>query len=139
MLSQVLSGLTLVRHAVAITLVMGAAGATVAGAVDVSQHSNDAVTTVSLSTSVTQTTQTNTNDLEAAVNACLATKDPASDACANAVTLSGLSSDVFWAKLAFSFKAQLAAKDEHGDTKTEPARSEKPDTAKTTTGELVGL
>ena len=29
MLSQVLSGLTLVRHAVAITLVMGAAGATV--------------------------------------------------------------------------------------------------------------
>ena len=83
--------------------------------------------------------QTNTNDLEAAVNACLATKDPASDACADAVTLSGLSSDVFWAKLAFSFKAQLAAKDEHGDTKTEPARSEKPDTAKTTTGELVGL
>lgn len=105
MLSQVLGGLTLVRHAVAITLVMGAAGATVAGAVDTSHAST--VTTNTVVSTTANTTQNDTKDLEAAVKACLGTKDPASDECAAAIDLSGLSADEFWAKVALSLNEQL--------------------------------
>src|SRR5438067_875485 len=144
MLSQVLSGLTLVRHAVAITLVMGVATATVAGAVDMSQ-SNAVRTVAPISTSsTTETSQTNTTDLEAAVNACLETKDPASDACTSAVALSGLSSETFWAKIALSLKAQLVVakrdkNDTKNDAKTETARTPRPENTTRTSGELVGL
>src|SRR5205814_6474882 len=141
MLSQVLSGLTLVRHAVAITLVMGVATATVAGAVDMSQ-SNAVRTVAPISTStMTGTTQTNTTDLEAAVNVCLETKDPASEACTSAVALSGLSSETFWAKIALSLKAQLVAtKSEKSETpKAEPTHAAKPESTIRTSGELVGL
>jgi hypothetical protein len=133
MLSQVLSGLTLVRHAVAITLVLGAAGATVASAVDVSHTST---VTNSVVSTTANTTNHNTTDLEAAVKACLGTKDPASDECAKAIELSGLSADEFWAKVALSLNEQLgrATNDKH-DQKTEP--SAKPEN--TNTRELIGL
>jgi len=139
--SQILSGLTLVRHAVAITLVMGAATATVAGAVDMSQNATvRTVPAISASTVTAEKTETNTTDLEAAVNACLETKDPASEACANAVTLSGLSSETFWAKIALSLKAQLVvAKGEKNAPKTDGTRTPKPENTTRTSGELVGL
>jgi len=134
MLSQVLNGLTLVRHAVAITLVMGAAGATVAGAVDVS-HTTTATSAV---VSTTATTKQNDNtDLEAAVKACLGTKDPDSDECVKAVELSGVPADVFWAKVAFSLNEQLGrAKNEKHDEKTEPTAKPHQDV---NTHELFGL
>ena len=134
MLSQVLSGLTVVRHAVAITLVLGAAGATVASAVDVSHGAT--VTTNSVVSTTANKTQNNTSDLEAAVKACLGTKDPASDECAKAIDLSGLSADAFWAKVALSLNEQLGRqKNDKQDQKTEP--SAKP--ANTNTRELIGL
>lgn len=118
MLSQVLSGLTLVRHAVAITLVMGAAGATVAGAVDASHAST--VTTTTVVSTTANTTQNDTKDLEAAppsakpehtntreliglVTACVASHERSSEPCAKALALSGLSADEFWAKVGAMF------------------------------------
>src|SRR5689334_22432345 len=106
MLSQVLSGLTLARHAVAITLVLGAAGATVASAVDVS-HASTVTTNAVVATTSTSKTNNDSTDLEGAVKACLGTKDPATDECAKAVDLSGLSADQFWAKVALSLNEQL--------------------------------
>lgn len=41
------------------------------------------------------------NDLSGAVRQCLESHDPASDYCANALTLSGLSSADFWPMIAF--------------------------------------
>src|ERR1051325_10860288 len=114
MLSQVLNGLTLVRHAVAIALVFGAAGATVAGAVDVS-HPSTVTTSAVVSTSTT-TKQNDNADLEASLKACLGTKNPDSDECVKAVELSGVPADVFWAKLAFSLHEQLGrAKNDKND------------------------
>ena len=140
MFAHVLAGLTLVRHAVAITLVLGAATATVAGAVDVSQNGTPGAVAPIAAATTNETTQTNTSDLEASVKACLESNDPASDACASAVALSGLSSEAFWAKLALSFKAQLAAVTrEKNDTKTEPKHTPKPEATTPATGELLGL
>ena len=131
MLSQVLSGLSLVRHAVAITLVFGAAGATVAGAVDVSHAS----TTTNIISTTTNATKDNTTDLEAAIKACLGTKDPASDECAKAVELSGLSTEEFWAKVALSLNEQLGrSKNDKHDQNSDP--SAKPNV---NTHELLGL
>ena len=134
MLAKVLSGLSLVRHAVAITLVFGAAGASVAGAFDVAP--SQSVTPVSVATTTNTTQNDNTTDLEAAVTACLATKDPASDECAKAVDLSGLSAGDFWAKVALSLNEQLGrAKNDKHDQK--PDASAKPQD--TNTHELIGL
>ena len=136
MIGSILHGLTIVRHAVAITIVMGAAGATVAGSVDMSgSHAAPAqarTTTVASSASTEKTTNA---DLEALVKKCLATKDAQSLACANAVDASGLSLENFWAKVALSLSAQLAAPVKTEKT-AEPVETAKPSTS---THELFGL
>jgi hypothetical protein len=132
MFDKILGGLTLVRHAVAITLVMGAATATVAGSIDVAPSA--AVQAAAMTTSATASTSTNknTSDLEAAIRACLATKDSQSAECLAALDQSGLSNEDFWAKLAFSLSEKVA-------TKSEPSHDAKLETAHPATGELLGL
>jgi hypothetical protein len=103
MFDKILGALTLVRHAVAITVVTSAAGAMVAGSADLSAGNTataatQATTTVAASTAATR----NSSELEALVKACLATKDPQSAECATAVEASTLSREDFWAKVAMS-------------------------------------
>ena len=134
MISQILSALTIVRHAVAITLVMSAAGAMVASSVDVSAESQvaqAATTPARAVVSVAATKNVTTSELEQLVKACLATKDPQSSDCAAAVDASGASSEAFWAKIAMSLNEQLdMAKSEHAAKTEEPKLTEttKPST-----------
>lgn len=135
MIKSIIHGLTIVRHAIAIVIVMGAAGATVAGAVDSSGDHAPAVAqsrTVTVTTSASNEKTTNT-DLDALVKECLATKDAQSAECAKAVDASGLSLEDFWAKVAMSLSAQLAAPE-----KKEPTTVETPRPT-TSTHELFGL
>jgi len=74
-LDKILGALTLVRHAVAITIVTSAAGAMVAGSVDVAAHTATASTQTVVS--ATETTKT-TAELSGLIAACLETKDPQS-------------------------------------------------------------
>ncbi len=140
MLSKILSALTLVRHAVAITLVTGAATAMVAGSLDVAPDAHT-TTNVTASTSATSTSTRNTTsgDLEAAVKACLATKDPQSLECHTALDLSGVSNEEFWTRLALSLNEQLARQTSTSSPKPEPTK--KPETTEPThpvvTGDLL--
>ena len=138
MIGNILHGLTIVRHAVAITIVMAAAGATVAGSVDTSAgHAAAAAPTRTATMTTSASNETTTSaDLEALVKECLATKDAQSLTCANAVDASGLSLEDFWAKVAMSLSAQLAAPEKNEPKSTEPVESAKPSTS---THELFGL
>ncbi len=142
MFSKILSGLTIVRHALAITLVTGAATAMVAGSLDVSGSQPAANVTASTNTTTLATSKnTTTSDLEAAIKACLASKDPQSLECNTALDMSGLPNEDFWAKLAFSLNEQVARS--KSTDKTEPSHTPKPETTKPRdegkTGELIGL
>ena len=132
MLDKIFSALTIVRHAVAITVVTGAAGAMVAGSADLSGTQHTAVVTNSTTTATTATTTH--GELEALVKACLESKDAESAACADALSASGLTTGEFWSKLALSLNEQLV---KHN------AETPKPETheTKTTvpTRELLGL
>ena len=140
MLSKIFSALTLVRHAVAITLVTGAATAMVAGSLDVAPDAHT-TTNVTASTNATSTStkNTTTSDLEAAVKACLATKDPQSLECHTALDMSGVSNEEFWTRLALSLSEQLARQTSTSSPKPEPTK--KPETTEPThpvvTGDLL--
>jgi hypothetical protein len=136
MISKIWNALAIVRHAVAITIVMGAAGATVASSVDASagHQVTQAATMPSVVVSVAATKNVTTNELEQLVKACLATKDPQSTDCATAVEASGLSSGAFWAKIAMSLNEQLVKAKSEQATKTEPKtepKTEQPKPAET--------
>ena len=143
MLSKILSALTVVRHAVAITLVTGAATAMVAGSLDVASSTNTTNVAASSTTStVTSSKNTTNGDLEAAIKACLATKDPQSLGCHAALDLSGVSNEEFWAKLAFSLNEQVARQSGQPNTATpKPEPTKKPETTEPThpvvTGDLL--
>lgn len=135
MFDKIFGALTLVRHAVAITVVTSAAGAMVAGSVDVVPQTAMASTT----TTVNSTETTKTTELSELVAACLETKDPQSAECAAASDASGLTHEEFWAKLAMSLSERV--------TKTGPKveapkiETAKPEGAKavTNTHELLSL
>lgn len=151
MFSKVLGALTIVRHAVAITLVTGAATAMVAGSVDVAGSRATAnVTSTMTGTTAASTKNTTSGDLDAAIKACLATKDRQSLECNTALDMSGLSNEDFWAKLAFSLNEQVTRSKttDKAEPRITPSRSPmsaspKPETAKPhddgKTGELIGL
>lgn len=102
MLSKIIGALSLARHAIALTLVTGAATAMVAGSVDVAS----AQPTAGVTSTTTASQHATSNELETLVKACLATKDPQSAECAKAVEQSGLSGEEFWAKVAMSLNEQ---------------------------------
>ena len=148
MFSKILSALTLVRHAVAITLVTGAATTMVAGSLDVASGSHPTTNVGASSTSTVETTTSSqnktTNDLEAFVKACLATKDPQSTACAQAIDKSGMSAPEFWATVAMYLHEQLTRQTSEKSTATpKPEPTAKPDAPAAThpvvTGELLAL
>jgi len=101
MIGNIFSVLNVARHAVAITLVTGAAGAMVAGASDVATHETQATQVASVASTQTVANKT-TSELAELVKACLATKDPQSGECAKAIEMSGLSVEEFWPKVAMS-------------------------------------
>jgi len=147
MFSKILSALTIVRHAVAITLVTGAATTMVAGSLDVasSAHPTTSATSSSTMTAATSSKNTTTDDLEAFVKACLATKDTRSAECAAAIDESGLSESDFWANVAMSLHEQLARQaSEHVTATPKPEPTKKPAETSSThpgvpTSELLGL
>ncbi len=145
MIGKILGALTVVRHAVAITLVTGAAGAMVAGSLDSSGYHQAAVAASTTTATVASANQT-TGDLETSVKACLATKDPQSLECAKAVDKSGFSREDFWANTAMSLSERVKQQSKT-DTKTEPTKTDtrtEPEPAETTkpnlpTRELLAL
>jgi hypothetical protein len=141
MLSKILGALTFVRHAAAITLVTGAATAMVAGSLDVASSSTTNVT-ANATTTVATSQNTTDSDLEAAIKACLGTKDPQSLECHTAQDLSGVSNEEFWAKLAFSLSEQVARQSPSQPAATpQPEPTKKPETTEPThplvTGDLL--
>lgn len=136
MLDKILGALTLVRHAVAITVVTSAAGAMVAGSVDVAAHI--ASTSTQTAVNATETTKT-TTELSELIAACLETKDPQSAECATAADASGLPREEFWAKVAMSLSERVAKTEPNPEApKTEAPKTEttKPST---NTRELLAL
>jgi len=135
-LDKILGALTLVRHAVAITIVTSAAGAMVAGSVDVAAHS--AATSTPTAGSATETTKT-TAELSELIAACLETKDPQSAECVNAASASGVSREEFWAKVAMSLSERVAKMEPKAETTKN--ESPKPESTKppTNTRELLSL
>jgi hypothetical protein len=141
MFSGILSALTVVRHAVAITLVTGAATTMVAGSLDVSGSHPTTNLTASSSISTTASTSNTSGELAALVKACLATEDPQSAECAQAIDKSGTDAPAFWAAVAMSLQEQLKrATAEHvtGTPKPEPTAKPESD-AHPITSELLGL
>ena len=142
MLSKILDGLMLARHAVAITLVTGAATAMVAGSLDVASAQSTATTTASSMTTTTASKNTTSNELEALLRACLATKDAQSAECAQAIEKSGKDAPEFWPYVALSLNDQLRrATSEHVTTTPKPEPTKKPETTGTSTasGQLIYL
>ncbi len=146
MLAKILSALTIVRHAVAITLVTGAATTMVAGSLDVASgsHPTTNVTASSTSTTSTSSKNTTTDDLEALVKACLASLDSQSAECAQAIDKSGMSAPDFWAAVAMSLHEQLRHQTSEkvtGTPKPEPTKkpAQNTETHPVVTGELLGL
>ena len=127
---KILGALTIVRHAVAISVVTSAAGAMVAGSVDVAPRT----ATTSLQTAVSATeTMEKTSELSELVAACLETKDPGSAACAAASAASGLPLEEFWARVAMSLNERVKA-----EPKTDAPKPQSTD-ASTNTRELLAL
>ena len=143
MLSKILSALTLVRHAVAITLVTGAATTMVAGSLDVSagSHPTTNVSSASAGVATTSSKATTTNNLEALVKACLASMDSRSAECAEAIDKSGMSAPDFWAAVAMSLHEQLRRQTSEKVTGTpKPEATKRPEeTHAVVTGELLAL
>ena len=133
MLDKIFGALTIVRHAVAITVVTSAAGAMVAGSVDV--RVPDTTNTHAASATTTTATTTVSSELEALVKACLETRDPQSQECADATAASGLAVTEFWSKVAMSLGERLSTRGADV-VKTETAR---PETKPTATRELLAL
>jgi len=90
----------LIRPAVALTLLVGAAGAMVAGSVNVAA-AQPQMTAIDTTQTMKQTTADRAVDEY--VRACLASKDPRSTECARAIEKSGLSVEDFWPMVAMSF------------------------------------
>ena len=90
----------LIRHAAAVTLVVGAAGAMLAGSMNVAA-AQPHMTTIDTTQTMKQTTADRA--LDEYVKACLASKDPRSTECARAIEKSGLSVEDFWPMVAMSF------------------------------------
>ncbi len=144
MLSKILGALTIVRHAVAITLVTGAATAMVAGSLDVPATGTATNVTASTTTTVAASSKNTTgDDLDTLIKACLATKDTRGAECATAIHKSGLSESDFWANVAMSLHEQLGRQtSEHVAGTPKPEPTKKPgDTTSThpATSELLGL
>jgi hypothetical protein len=143
MLSKILGALTIVRHAVAITLVTGAATAMVAGSLDVPATGMTTDVTASTTATAAVSSKNTTNaDLDAFIKACLATKDTRSAECGTAMDKSGLSESDFWANVAMSLHEQLGRQtSEHTTGTPKPEPTKKPETSSThpATGELLGL
>ena len=90
----------LIRPAVAVTLVVGAAGAMLAGSMNVAA-AQPQMTAIDTTQTMKQTTADRAVDEY--VRACLASKDPRSTECARAIEKSGLSVEDFWPMVAMSF------------------------------------
>jgi hypothetical protein len=130
MIGKIWNALAIVRHAVAITIVLGAAGATVASSVDASSRGTQVAHTATAASAVVSASEAKnvtTSELEELVKACLTTKDPATRECATAVDASGLSSEMFWARVAMSLNEQLVKAKSEPSAKTEP-KTEQPKT-----------
>jgi hypothetical protein len=140
MFSGIWGVLGVARHAVALVILTGATTGLVAGSLDVNGTSRATATSTASTTpaTVTASRNTNTGDLEALIKECLASKDPKSDACTQAIDKSGMAADAFWARLALSLNEQVHTKQEpkHED---KPATTPKNDDRKVDTRELIGL
>ena len=140
MLSKIWGALGIARHAVALVILTGATTGLVAGSLDVNSTSHATATSAANTATVTASKNTNTNgaELDVLVRMCLATKDPQSDVCTQAIDKSGVAADLFWARIAMSLNEQANKKQEpkHED---KPATEPKNDEHKVPTGELIGL